>query len=102
VTISQKQIAQRPQVVHGSAANVHSLQDAHPLQRLQILTVKRFQTDVSQMEHIVLKLQYAVHLLNNFHVLRIQAVLIAIGIQKQMLPFQFVLMPIHVTNYQQH
>jgi hypothetical protein len=55
VTISQKQIAQRPQVVHGSAANVHSLQDAHPLQRPQILTVKQFQIDVSLMEHTVLK-----------------------------------------------
>jgi hypothetical protein len=102
VTTFQKQIAQRHQDVHGSAANVHSSPDAHPLQRPQILTVKQFQTDVSQMEHIVLKSQHAVHLLNNFHVLRIQVAHIAIGIQKQMQPFQFVLMPIHVTNYQQH
>jgi hypothetical protein len=55
VTTFQKQIAQRHQDVHGSAANVHSLQDAHPLQRPQILTVKQFQIDVSLMEHTVLK-----------------------------------------------
>jgi hypothetical protein len=98
----QRLTAQRPQVVHGSAVNAHFSQDVHLLQSPQILIAKRFQIDVSQMEHIVLKSQHAVHLLNNFHVLRIQVAHIAIGIQKQMQPFQFVLMPIHVTNYQQH
>ena len=97
----QKQTALKLLVVPGSVANAHFSQDAHPLPKQQILTAKLFLTDALPMEHIALKLQHAVHSQNNYHVSKTHLEHIVIGMPKQMLPFQFVLMLILATSFQQ-
>jgi len=67
VTTFQKQIAQRHQDVHGSAANVHSSLDAHLSPKPQIPIARPFRIDASLMELTVLKLPPVVHSSSNSH-----------------------------------